>query len=892
METSFGHWVRRRRKALDLTQNELAQRVGCSPSLIFKIETDERRPSRQIAELLAVHLEVPADQYEKFMKVARQELAVLRMGEPGTMPQHEHAAKNQALPLSERQDLDTPSETSSSTLPVFPTLFIGREHEIDIVLKQMIDPACRLLTLTGPGGVGKTRLAVEVARRLEAAFEDGVLFLSMAGVDSPESIVAEIANGLKISFSGPADPELQVIQVLRKKKALLIFDNMEHLVKGSAVLGRILQQAPGLRMLLTSREPIHLQWEWIFEVQGMPVPEALQPGMFETNSALVLFMQRMRQATSQVALDAEMPPQDAQAVVEICRMVDGLPLAIELAASWARVMSLGEIAEELAQGPDLLETNLQDVASRHRSIRLVFDHSWKLLSGEEREVLMALAVFPGGFTRETAQKVTGASVYLLSALVSKSLLRYDRQAGRYDFHELIRQYALKRLSENPAQEQSAHTRLAEYFAAWLADLEMPIKSAVQAAVSARVKIEMANWGAAWRWAARNRRLDLLRKMELCLYWYYEIHGDNAEAVSSIAYAVNELRAAGAPANLTTDPQIGTFALLIDQLGWFESRTGNIDKAFDLFNQGLALAEQMSEPDHEVLYYIYINFGYTSLVTGDLEKSAQMTQISLEHAHVLGRSWYAAIAITILGIIEFQRGHLDQADRQLSRSLQLWREVGDLRGLVFCMLYLGAAVLALGDYDRVEAIVNESNEIARQKSDRWARAFGLDLLGFVATARGSTQEAVQFFQQSLALSQEIGDQQAASQVLIHLGDAYLALGDRAEAQRLFSTAYENARQAHWLSTLLEALAASLAADEETCPTMRLTIAESVLTNPMANLPTRQRAAGLRDRLADSLGCQQAEAARIQAQQKCTEEWAELFYLGSGGAQSRLGKVVSD
>lgn len=880
METSFGNWVRRRRKALDLTQNELAQRVGCSSSLIFKIEADERRPSRQVAELLARHLEVPADQHEMFLKVARQELAVFRMEEPGLMGQPEYMAEKPAPIVQESQSLEG-GRTRDSSLPVFPTPFIGREPEIDIVLQQILDPTCRLLTLTGPGGVGKTRLAVEVARRLEATYTGEVYFLPMAGIELPDSIVPELANSLGLSFSGPVSPKLQVIQALRRKSVLLIFDNMEHLVKGSAVLGEFLQEAPGVRILVTSREPIYLQWEWIFEVQGLPVPEAARPEMFESNSAPALFLQRMRQASSQSPDTAGVSAQDAQAIVQICRMVDGLPLAIELAASWTRVMSIEEIASELAQGLDLLETTLQDVPTRHRSIRLVFDHSWKLLAEDERAALMSLAVFPGGFTRESAQKVSGASVQLLSALVSKSLLRYGKQARRYEFHELIRQYALKQLSENPEEQQAAYTRLAEYFAGWLADLEMPIKSAQQISVSAQVQAETANWTAAWRWASRQRRFDLLRKMEFCLYWYFEIHGDNTDAVSSMAYAVNELRLAGAPHTLTNDLEKGTFALLVDQLGWFEFRMGNFERARALFAESLEITKGMDRPDHEALYYLYINWGYMALVTGDLENSARLTQISLDHARAMDGQWHAAIAINILGIIEYQRGNLEEADRQLTGSLQLWRKVGDLRGLVFCMLYLSAASLALGNYDRVEAIVKESNAIAQQKGDRWAHAFGLALLGNVATARGEVPEAIQFFQKSLDLSQEIGDQWAATLAIIHLGDSHMAQGDRAEAHRLFREAYEIARESRWLSTILEVLAAALVSAEEKSPETRMAIAEAVLANPAANLPTRQRAARLRDQLTARLSPQEVEIAQTLSQQKSVEEWAAAFFADSGG-----------
>ena len=755
MEASFGHWVRRRRKGLDLTQDELAQRVGCSSSLIFKIETDERRPSRQIAELLAVQLEIPPDQRDKFLKVARQDLATLHLDTPDTLPQASPPPVKAAQTPLERAGL------RPSALPVFPTAFLGRENEIDIVTQQLLDPACRMLTLTGPGGVGKTRLAVEVARRLEPAFSDGVYFLSLAEVDQPASILPAVADSLGITFSGPVDPKQQVIQVLRTKNLLLIFDNMEHLVAGSAVLGEILEQAADIRLLLTSREAVHLQWEWIFEVQGLPIPESAQPSVLELNSAITLFLQRTRQSAPQMILTVE----QANAIVQICRLVDGLPLAIELAASWARVMLPSEIAAELARGLDLLETTLQDVPARHRSIRLVFDHSWKLLSEVEIAALMKLAVFPGGFTREAALSVAGASVVLLSALVSKSLLRYGKTAGRYDFHELVRQYVLARLNEQPDLQQSAHARHAEYFARWLGDFEAPLKSAQQITISASIRAETANWSTAWRWSARHQRLDLLRQMTDCLYWYVEIHGDNSEGLATYAYAVDELRKLGAPAELRTDAEKSAFAMLVTGLGWFEFRIGNIEQSVALYSESMHLVTDLKNPDQRALCLLNINWGYLSLFTGEIEEASRLIQQSLVHARAIESPWDTAVAVNILGIVEYQRGHLEEAYRQSTESLKIWREIGDLRGLVFCMLYLSSAAQALGHHDEVEAILQESNAISQQKMDRWAHAFGLNLLGHLSVTRGQTQAARDYFRQSLALSQEIGDQWTATQTMI-------------------------------------------------------------------------------------------------------------------------------
>jgi predicted ATPase/transcriptional regulator with XRE-family HTH domain len=447
METSFGIWIKRRRKALDLTQDELAQRVGCSTSAIVKIEADQRRPSRQIAELLAKHLEVPPNQHALFIKVARQEKGFQSLSTIPTLPQFE-----------------TPGNTTppANNLPLYPTLFIGRKYEIDIVSSLLLDPACRLLTLTGPGGVGKTRLAVEVARKLETQFRDGVFFLSMAPVDLPESIIPALANGLGLITSVSADPNQQVFNHLQDKNILLILDNMEHLVASSSILAEILDHTTFVKLLLTSREQVYLQWEWIFEVQGLQVPEEVAPIDLNAYSAAALFLHRARQVSRYFQITKE----ETAALVQICKTVDGLPLAIELAASWVRVMSIYEIAHELERSMDLLETSLRDIPERHRSIKMVFDHSWRLLTSDERLTLMKLSVFSGGFSRQAAESVAGVNLIMLSSIVNKSLIRYNNREERYYLHELIRQYAYEQFRLQKTQPDlinELHRQAAEWF---------------------------------------------------------------------------------------------------------------------------------------------------------------------------------------------------------------------------------------------------------------------------------------------------------------------------------------------------------------------------------------------------------------------------------------------
>jgi predicted ATPase/transcriptional regulator with XRE-family HTH domain len=858
---SFGNWIKRRRKTLDMTQQELAQRVGCSISLIFKIESDERRPSRQIAELLAEQLEIPSDQRDLFLKVARQEKTI--DGLDSLSPRFDTFG-NASLSGTKPASVPHPHH---SNLPISPTSLIGREHETDMIVKQLSDPNCRMLTLTGPGGVGKTRLAIEVARQFEAQVSDGVFFLSLAGINSPESIIPILAAELDIVFSGPADPKLQVINHLRKKETLLVFDNFEHLLPGGNLLSEILAQAPKVKLLLTSREQAHLQWEWVFEIQGLPIPDLVNLEALETNSATALFLQRARQASQTFLLSDD----EASALVRICKLVDGLPLAIELAASWVRVLSCREIALELEHGLDFLATSLRDMPERHRSIKMVFDHSWELLNDEERAVLMRLSAFSGGFTRQAAEVVAGATLLTLSSLVGKSLLRHNQKTDRYDFHELIRQYSTGRLHAQPAEEAQVLAICSQYFTDWLADLEKPLKSARQIETCLRIRSETVNWNSAWYWAVKHQRFDLLRRMLPCLGWYHEIQGYYAEALSAYRFAVSELRSAGAPDNLSAPQDKSAFAQLLNGLGWFLFRTGNIEQAITLFGESLELARDSTDPTP--LFYIHSNWGYLALLNGDSVDAKRLTLESLASAHRLESQWHIAIPITTLGVIEYQQGNFAEAYRQLTESLTIWRTVGDPRGLIFCMLYLSSAALALGKTRIAESILEESNAIAIGKMDRWAYAFGLDLLGQASRSKGQNEEALHLFRQSLAQSQEIGDQWAGTQTLIHVAEAQSALEFKEDAKRLFLEAYANAHQSKWMPTMLEVLVSFILSDAELPADIKLAATLAVLAHPAVSPHVRSRAEKLRMDLETQLTPEQIGDIKMLALNKPVEAFAQ-------------------
>jgi predicted ATPase/transcriptional regulator with XRE-family HTH domain len=853
MEYSFGVWIKRRRKALDLTQQQLARQIGCSPSLIFKIESDERRPSSQMAELLAEKLDIPPEQRPNFLKTARQEKSIASLD---TIPP----------PASRGIEPDSAPKQNPGNLPVSPTPLVGREHELNVITKQLLEPVCRLLTLTGPGGIGKTRLSIEVARQLEAHFADGVYFISLAGIGMSDSMLSVIANVLGLGFSGPADPIVQLTSFLRKKQILLVFDNMEHLLEGGSLLGEILQQTQHVKMIVTSREQLRLQWEWLFEVQGLPIPEETDSQVFENNSAIKLFIQRARQASQSFSLDTE----DTIALILICKLVGGLPLAIELAASWVRILSCREIVQELEKGLDFLETRKLDVPLRHRSIKTVFDHSWKLLTDDERALLMKLSVFQGGFTREAAYSATGTSLSLLSSLVDKSLLHYSKNSDRYDLHELIRQYAFTQLQSHPLEEEQASEKFAEHFANWISALEAPFKSALQPQTSHQIRIEACNWHGSWDWAIEHQRLDLLRKMAPCLNWYFEVHGYYDEALSVFKSAVDGLKSKGAPASLKSGVEKSSFALLVDSVGWFEFRTGNLGRAIPLFAESLEITREHDDP--EAMYYIHGNWGYLCLFTGEIEEARKLTAESQRYGQKL-KPWHQAIPKSVLGIVAYQQGNFQEAYQRLNDSMNLWRFVGDSRGLVFTMTYMGMTALAMKNYDAAKSILTESNQIAEANMDRWAYAFGLDLLGIALMSQSLNEEAIAHFQQSVALYNEIGDQMNSVQATIHIGQAYAAMHLSDEAKQLYLEAYSKAQSNKWSPVLLNALISFAEISNELLPETKLALGLSVLSHAAVTPYLRERSQLMCHNSRAGMSEEMIKAAEGLARAKSPELWAQ-------------------
>lgn len=411
------------------------------------------------------------------------------------------------------------STVGAHNLPLQNTPFVGRTAELMLVGGYLAHPEIRVVTLVGPGGIGKTRLGMQVALENRTVFLNGVCFIPLAAVQSSDDLEPSIIDALPISVTGSEPPKTQLLDYLRNRELLLFLDNFEHLVEGgSDLVIDILRAAPEVKVLITSRERLHIQGERVFEVGGLPIPSDRAEAA-ATHSAVQLFLQSANSTRAGFKPDADTFTQIAQ----ICHLVEGMPLAIELAAAWVHVLSCREIAEAIERNLGALSTPLRNVPQRHRSLRAVCDYSWLLLTKDERQIFRRFGAFVGPFDREAAQRVTGVSLLTLSTLVDKSLVRLS-STGRYDIHELLRQYAAKKLADDPVELEHTLDQHAGYYASllyrWQSQAEVdPNPDAIQA-----IEAALDNILAGWQWSLVRGRYEDLRLALDGLFLFFQTVG--------------------------------------------------------------------------------------------------------------------------------------------------------------------------------------------------------------------------------------------------------------------------------------------------------------------------------------------------------------------------------
>jgi predicted ATPase/transcriptional regulator with XRE-family HTH domain len=850
LPVTFGEWLRQRRSEHHLTREEFARRVGCSVSLLRKIEGGERRPSSQIAELIANCLNIPPEERSSFVKVARGELSMDRLP-----------------PLSKRTGSSTPARTN---LPVLPNPLIGRQRELDAINQLLSNPQCRLMTLVGPGGIGKTHLAIESARRRQAVFADGVFFLPFDPVNTTRFIVPMIADAVGFVFENEnhLEPKTQLFNYLKEKQVLLLLDNLEHLltVPGIEVLAELLAKAPKVKLLATSREPLELRGEWIFEVQGLAIPESTQIEESVQNTSVELFLQRAQQAHSGFnAIERDFP-----AIVRICRLVEGMPLGIELAAVWVRTLSCEEIARELEHGLDILSVSARDFPARHRSMGAVFDQSWRLLTEEEQAVLLRLSVFCGGFRREAAEQVAGASLSVLSALIAKSLIRRNG-SGRYDLHELIRQLAAEHFSDHPDELAETQARHGHFYLLFFGQADGGLRSSAQAEVLAELTAEMDNFRAAWDWAVAQSEFTLIEQALRTFSAIYDMRGWLQEGFECLAGTLEALETAH-----EQSPSDGTIqvalAHMLSARALLAVRLARHAEAQAMLERSVEILHPLNEP--RVLVEAITFLGTEMESTSNYARAKELYNEGLEIATAIDDRWFAALCRTLATQLASFTQPMDNPEQMRTRLQAVvaeWRAVGDPRFTTLALNLLSLSATNLGQYDEARAALQECVALSGSIGDRWGLGLAYRGLGIVAQKQGKHAEAVKMLRKSLETSLELGARQDAARALAEMGRSVFALGNDAEAGRVWREALRIASETGGPGWGLEALIGlsrlqAKHGDNEHA----LEIVLVVLDHPAAIPGTMERAAQLRGEIESQLTGQQVERAQARAKAKTFEE----------------------
>lgn len=750
---AFDRLLRRLRKARDLTQEALAQQGCCALDTIKKLEAGRRRPSRHLAVQLADVFGLEGGERVDFITAARA----------GPDPP--------ALTATP----DPPQQIPACTnLPDDPLPFIGRSVELALLDRLLADPSTRVLTIVGPGGMGKTRLAIEAARRhlATAHVPDGAVFVSLAALDDPCLITGPLADALGFSLylrdqrehwtrDKQAD---QLIAYLRDKRLLLVLDNLEHLVGELSLLSSILAAAPGVKLLATSRERLDLRCETVLPLQGMAVVSEERHAAY--GDAVELFVSTAQRAHPGL----ELSPAELDAVVTICRCVDGMPLGVELAAAWAGILSPAEIAAEIQGNLDTLSSSMRELPERQRSVRAVFDYAWANLSEAERNGVQQLVVFQSDFTREAAQQVAGMSLVTLRSLVQKALVRADA-AGRYHVHELLRQFVAERSAGLPEELGSIQERHSAYYVALLAQLEPALCGPGQSEALAAIEHERYNVAAAWKWAAAQGRADLLEQAMESLCEFHRIRGNQEEgsvlfhiAVSALGYdepnEASDTLGFEETLDLLERPSSGVasndrhrvlLGRILARWGRFHCESPHAD-AYTRHNRDAALRYLSgSGVNLDVAYLVrYVgHLGFRPWESRELYWRALHT--FEEHGDAQG----VAEVRYRLGKLSMQMGEYQDAEQMFRDCLPTLAASGRRTMHANCLLELSYVLWAIGEYGRAERCHAEGYAIAVAIGYRSTIASAKQYAARLALVRRDYYNARQLLRESLTIHEEIG-----------------------------------------------------------------------------------------------------------------------------------------
>jgi predicted ATPase/class 3 adenylate cyclase/tetratricopeptide (TPR) repeat protein len=658
-------------------------------------------------------------------------VGVVDMGEHGlkdlTRPEHVYQLNVDGLP-AEFPALKSLNAVANN-LPQQLTEFVGREREVEEA--QRLLAATRLLTVLAPGGTGKTRLGIQTAAELASDFPDGVFFVGLADIDSSGEIVQTIAEALGLGLSTDEDPLVQLLAYFSNKRQLLVLDNFEHVAEGASIISDILKAAPEIRVLATSRSKLGITGETVYPLAGLEsswetAEEALQTG------GVQLFLDAARRAKPTFELTGD----DLDGLARILRITGGSPLGILLAAAWVDMLPVVEIADEVERSLDFLETEMGDVPDRHRSVRAVFDYSWALLSEEERSMFAALSVFRGGFNREAAEAVAGASLRNLATLSSKSLITASPDTGRYAIHELLRAYAHAELESDAHRAQGVREAHADFYAAVMDEVTGLFFAADQVRAIRLIEADLDNIRSAFRHSVATGAPRSVRFV-FGIHFIYECRGwyrAGVDLLSEVADALAE----------STDPDlVTTRCVAIAERAWFEALLGKPGEAAEAASSAVAALPETAGEIHRWLalqcYAICLAYvGWTDEMARLLEQ----------------------------GIEDYD----SPSEPLWSAGLRNWRSF--------------AAVVA-EDFETVARLVPEAYAVLESIGDHYFMTWNLWLQALLAMGQGRAADAIELYERQVAVTEDIAYRRGRVVALEGLGDARSAAGQSEAAIAAFA-----------------------------------------------------------------------------------------------------------
>lgn len=749
MQATFGIWLKERRQNLDLTQNELARRVGCSLMLIRKIEAGERRPSKQIAALLALQLNIPLDEHADFARFAR--------------------SSQIRFPLTEKSPWRSLHQHLSN-LPVPPAPLFGREQDIATIVRRIVHGHVRLLTYVGPPGVGKTRLAIACADQLLDHFDDGVFFIALAPLRDPDLLAATIARTLDIKEIAGQSFLKSLTQHLAGKRLLLVLDNFEQIVAAAPVIAELLTNCPWLYVLVTSRVSLHLRAERQFRVTPLALPPLTSPDDSQQliqYSAVQFFVDRAHSAEPSFCLSAE----NASAIAQICAWLDGLPLAIELVATRVGTVPWSDLLAQVKQRFIVTTPSPQDLPTRHQSLRQALDWSYDLLDASERTLFARLAVFVGGCTAQAVEQVCG-ELKALPQLVDQSLIRIEGQ--RYWMLETIREYALERLEESGAAD-NVRERQASYFLDLAQSVKPELARPYQKAELDQLEHEHYNLRAALRWTLETGNTEKALELSGALWRFWRMRGYVSEGLQWLQAALNLKPLKG---NTSLTP--GRAKVLLGA-GWLQRDSGDFIAMKNCFEEGLQLCRQVE--DAAQLAYALYSLGYANYFMGDHARGIQIIEESVALYRTLSAAPGIALPLNMLGRVAAGEGDYEHAQACFTESLQIEREWGTTFGAARILGSLGEVAIYRGDYAKAAAYLEEGQAILQELGEQQLYGWMLIKRGELAWRQGDLATARSFLETSLDLSREIGYQWNTAYTLTYMGLVTLSEGDAERAQAL-------------------------------------------------------------------------------------------------------------